>query len=420
MAARRVAATRRRHRTTLAAPLPARTGVSILTMVSAISRRALLGGVLGGSAYAALAGSPFARAQDAGLAAARPRRLIVRSTRPENLETPTDLLDADFTPNDVFFVRSHFGPPIVDPRTFRLDVSGLCDRPLSLSLDELRKFPEVTVPAVLQCSGNGRALFRPRIAGAQWERGAVGQARWTGVRLADVLRHVGANPGARFVRLLGADRAPMPTVPEFARSVPLDKAMHPMTILAYGMNGEPLPILHGAPLRLVVPAWAGDHWVKWLRSIRLDAAEDAGFYMKTAYRMPRTPVVPGGSVKPEDTDPLTGMIVKALITSPADSQVLGSERVAVTGVAFAGEDDVKRVDVSVDGGKSYLAATLDPPRGLGAWQRWRFLWRPKPGTYRLLARATDTKGRTQPDVPTWNPSGYLWNAPDAITCEVRA
>jgi DMSO/TMAO reductase YedYZ molybdopterin-dependent catalytic subunit len=349
-----------------------------------------------------------------------PPRLIVRSARPENFETPVSHLDTDAVPNDLFFVRSHFGARIVDPKGWRLEVSGLVEKALSFSMDELRKLPEVTLPAVLQCAGNGRAMFRPRLPGAQWERGAVGQARWTGVRLADVLKAASPKPVARFVRFLGADTPPLPTVPPFARSIPLDKATHPATLLAYAMNGAPLPILHGAPLRAVLPGWVGDDWVKWLVSIRVEEGEDPSFYMQTGYRLPKTPVLPGQVVKPEDMAPMAGLVVKSLITKPAEGQVLAMTPTAVTGIAFAGEDTVAKVDVSMDGGTTWRAVTLDPSSGLGAWQRWRLPWTPKPGRYRILARATDSKGRAQPDVTSWNPGGYLWNAVDAVTCEVRA
>jgi hypothetical protein len=240
------------------------------------------------------------------------------------------------------------------------------------------------------------------------------------VRLKDVLAQVGASPSAKWVRALGADVPPMPTVPPFARSIPMEKAMHPSTILAYAMNGAPLSLLHGAPLRLVVPGWVGDDWIKWLTSIDVGAEPDAGFFQRVGYRAPKTPVTPGAAVKPEDTESLTTLVVKSIITKPSDGGTIAAGKTAITGIAFAGEDAVAKVEVSVDGGASFRAATLDPPKGLGAWQRWRLLWTPTPGNYRILSRATDARGRTQPDLPAWNPGGYLWNAPDAITVEVRA
>ncbi len=337
--------------------------------------------------------------------------LIVRSMRPQNLETPVGLLDTDIVPVEAFFVRSHFGPPIIDEKSWRLSVTGQVDKTLSLTMDDLRKLPRVTSTSVLQCAGNGRALHRPRVAGAQWERGAVGQAKWTGVRLKDVLALAKPKSSARFVRLLGADSPPMPTTPQFARSVPLDKAMHAVSLLAHDMNDAPLHLLHGAPLRAVLPGWVGDDWIKWLVEIRVDDAEDAGFYQATAYRMPRID---------NTMAPMTSMVVKSLITKPTEAQKLSTGPTAITGIAFAGEDSVLRVEVSTDGGKTWANAALEKSAGLGAWQRWHVAWTPAPGSHRILARATDSKGHVQPEVTPWNPSGYLWNAIDAVTCEVSA
>jgi DMSO/TMAO reductase YedYZ molybdopterin-dependent catalytic subunit len=376
------------------------------------SRRTVLAALVG-------AGGLLAVSRGGRLRAAEPDAMIARATRPLDLETPASALDAELTPNELFFVRSHFGPAILDEKSFRLEIGGLVDRPLVLGLADLRKLPKVTLPAVLQCSGNGRGLYRPRVPGAQWERGAVGQAAWTGVRLGDLLRRAGVQRAGRFVRLLGGERPPMPTTPVFARSIPLDKALHPATLLAYEMNGAPLPLLHGAPVRAVVPGWVGDDWVKWLRSIRVEADEDAGFYMKSGYRMPDPPVKPGEAPKPDTMRVMKSMVVKALITRP-----LGGARLAgggmIAGVAFAGERAVRSVEVSTDGGTSWRAAQLAPSRGIGSWQRFELLWKAAPGRYRLLARATDDAGVTQPQRPVWNPGGYLWNGWDEVVCEVTS
>ena len=187
---------------------------------------------------------------------------------PHDLGTPLDVLDRLITPSPLLFVRSHFGPPALDPAR-RVRISGLVRRPLELDVRALRQFPEVTLTAVLQCAGNGRALQSPRVPGVQWIHGAVGQATWTGVRLKDVLDSAGVLPGAAHVRLVGADYPPKPSAPAFIRSIPLARALDPGTLLAYRMNGEPLTLAHGAPLRLIVPGWAGDHWIKWLTDLRV-------------------------------------------------------------------------------------------------------------------------------------------------------
>jgi len=222
------------------------------------------------------------------------------------------------------------------------------------------------------------------------------------------------------VRLLGAERPPMPQAPGFARSIPVEKALHPATLLAWEMNGAPLPLLHGAPLRAVVPGWVGDDWVKWLGSIRVETGEDAGFYMKTGYRMPEPPIKPGETAPPETMKVMTSLVVKSLITRPTDGQVLAAAPSVIAGLAFAGERTVRAVEVSVDGGRTWQPAKLDPSKGLGSWQRWQLPWTPAPGRYRLLSRATDDKGVTQPERPAWNPGGYLWNGWDVVGCEVRA
>jgi len=365
------------------------------------------------------AGGWLAASRVARLRAAEPDPLVARVTRPHDLETALGALDEEFTPNDRFFVRSHFGPAVIEERHFRLEIAGLVRKPLALSMAELRTLPKVTVPAVLQCSGNGRGLYRPRVPGAQWERGAVGQAAWSGVRLGDLLRHAGIKPEGKFVRLLGGERPPMPKTPVFARSITIEKALHPATLIAYEMNGAPLPLLHGAPLRAVVPGWVGDDWVKWLRSIRVESAEDAGFYMKTGYRVPDPPVKPGETPKPESMRAMTSMVVKAIITRPVAGARLAGGAV-IGGFAFAGERAVRAVEVSTDGGRTWRAAAVAPSKGIGSWQRFELPWKPAPGRHRLLARATDESGVTQPERPAWNPGGYLWNGWDDVSCEVTS
>jgi DMSO/TMAO reductase YedYZ molybdopterin-dependent catalytic subunit len=200
--------------------------------------------------------------------------------RPYDAETPVEAFASWLTPNDRFFVRSHFGPPSaerIDPAAWRLAVKGLVERPLNLSLSDLSRFEEVSITAVVQCSGNGRAFHRPRAGGVQWKKGAVGNARWTGVRLRDVLAKAGAEAKAKHLHLLGADRPVHPNTPLFLRSIPLKKALHPDTILAIKMNGEPLPLLHGAPLRLIAPGWMADACVKWLTDLTLGETEAPGY-----------------------------------------------------------------------------------------------------------------------------------------------
>jgi DMSO/TMAO reductase YedYZ molybdopterin-dependent catalytic subunit len=346
-------------------------------------------------------------------------RRIVRSIRPQDLETPVGLFDSWLTPNELFYVRSHLYTPSVDVESWKLTVDGDVDRPLSLTLADLRRMPSVSVPVTLECAGNGRAFFEPPVAGVQWEKGAVGNARWTGVRLADVLRSAGTNASARFIWLNGAD-TPLGKMPDFVRQVPLSKALDASTILAYEMNGEPLPVAHGFPLRAIVPGWEAAYSIKWLTHLEVRDREHDGFWVQTAYRYPTMRVAPGAAVDPKNMAPLGGLAVKSIITAPTDGAAVALGEISIMGFAWAGEANVTRVEVSVDNGSTWTAAVLGSDRARYAWRQYRFNWRPeKPGSFVVLARASDDRGRVQPIVPHWNPSGYLWNAVDQIRVNVQ-
>ena len=280
--------------------------------------------------------------------------------------------------------------------------------------------PSATITSTLECAGNGRAFFEPPVAGIQWMKGAIGTARWTGVRLSEVLKRAGVKSTARFVTMNGADRAPG-TMPDFVRQVPMDKAMHADTILAYEMNGQPIPALHGFPLRAIVPGWEGAYSVKWLTSLRVLDKEFDGFWVATGYRYPTKRVAPGSAVDPKDMAPLLGLVVKSLITRPLDGAIVPPGKVDVAGFAWAGETDIARVEVSADSGATWQPARLTGEQAKYTWRRFEFTFdAAKPESYLILSRATDANGRTQPVTPAWNPSGYLWNAPDAVRIEVKA
>jgi len=346
---------------------------------------------------------------------------IMKVSRPYNAETPVEALESWLTPNEQVFVRSHFGPPArdrLDPGSWRLSVKGLVAHELSLSLSDLVRVEEVSVTAVVQCSGNGRAYYRPRVAGIQWRKGAVGNARWTGVRLRDVLAMAGVQPQAKHLHLLGADRPALPNLPLFLRSIPIDKALHPDTILAMRMNGEPLPLLHGAPLRLIAPGWMAAACVKWLTDLTVSETEAPGYYMQVAYRYPIRSVEPGEPVDPQHFRPVEAMVVKSLITNPQDGAVV-TGAVRVTGVAWTGEGRIVSVEVSTDEGRPWLPARLVGEDVPYAWRRWELDWQPtRPGSSVLLCRATDDRGHTQPERSPWNPGGFLWNGWDRVTVDV--
>ncbi len=385
-----------------------------------LSRRRFLQGAA--AALAAVAsGLPWTKESDHAEAA---DKLITKVSRPYDAETPVEAFASWITPNDRFFVRSHFGPPPeeqINPATWRLQVHGLIERPLTLSLDELKQLPEVTITAVLQCSGNGRAFYRPRVPGVQWERGAVGNARWTGVRLADVLKRAGVQPSARHFQMQGADRPISTKVPLFVRSMPLEKALHPDTLLAYRMNGEPLPLLHGAPLRVIAPGWMADACLKWLTTLTVSAEEAKGFYMEKAYRYPDRPVQPGTAVSRHEMKPVEAMVVKSLIVAPAQGSIVGPGPVTIRGVAWTGEDSrIARVEVSTDDGRTWTPAHLLGDDLPYAWRQWQIVWQPKvTGRAVILCRATDDRGQTQPPASPWNPGGFLWNGTDLVQVDVR-
>jgi len=292
---------------------------------------------------------------------------------------------------------------------------------LTLTRTDLLQFEPVTLTTVLQCSGNGRAYYRPRVPGVQWRKGAVGNAKWTGVRLADVLARAGLRGGARHVAFLGADRPVQSETPLFVRSIPIDKALHPDTLLAYAMNGEPLPLFHGAPLRVITPGWMADACTKWLTDITVLEHEAKGYYMETAYRYPVRPVAPGELISPGGMQPVTTMPVKSLIVSPVEGATLPSGTgIIVRGVAWSGDDRrIARVEISSNEGRTWEPARLvgeDIPYG---WRPWVFEWRAtRAGSYTMMSRATDDRGETQPLASPWNPSGFLWNAVDRVSGSV--
>jgi DMSO/TMAO reductase YedYZ molybdopterin-dependent catalytic subunit len=359
----------------------------------------------------------------AGLLAQAPGRapgtdaLIARAVRPPDYETPVALLDSFITPNERFFVRSHLpAPTALDAAQWTLTLDGSVTTPLSLSLAELRRMPASTVTVTLECAGNGRAFHEPAVAGIQWEKGAVGTARWTGVRVADLLARAGVKPSARFLVTKSADR-PLATMPAFVRQVTMAKALNPDTLVAYEMNGVPIPPLHGFPLRLIVPGWEGAYAVKWLTSLTASDTETDSFWVASAYRYPTRAVAPGEAVDARDMGPLTGLVVKSLITTPANRAVVPVGRpLTVAGFAWAGEADIARVEISIDNGVTWQAAQLVGERAKYAWRRFEHqVTLAGDGAHEILSRATDSNGNTQPKVAAWNPSGYLWNQWDSVT-----
>ena len=344
--------------------------------------------------------------------------LIVRSFRFVDLETPVEYFNTWLTPVPHFFVRNHMHEPSeLNANDWRLTIGGEVEKPLTLTLSELSKLETHSVVNTLECAGNGRGLYRPQVPGIQWAKGAVGTARFSGPRLRDVLERAAVKPTGKHVMFRGLDEVPG-KVPPFIRSIPIEKALDSETLIATHMNGAPLTKHHGFPARALVPGWIGAASCKWLTEIKVLESEFAGNFMNPGYRFPNQPGKPGEAVKPEDTQVLTALNVKSVISAPLDGASLKAGKVAVHGAAWAGEADIAKVEVSIDGGASWNPARLGHDQAHYAWRLWTYDWKAKSGAYTILSRATDSEGRTQPSTPVWNPSGYLYNAIDQVKIHV--
>jgi DMSO/TMAO reductase YedYZ molybdopterin-dependent catalytic subunit len=332
---------------------------------------------------------------------------------------PLEALRYDVTPPGLHYVLTHYDIPGIDPSSWRLEITGAVERPLSLDLAALARRPAVTERVLLECAGNGRARYTPRPISQPWLLEAVGTAEWTGTPLAPLLEEAGVSPDAVDVVFTGADHGSERGVEQdYARGLPLAEAMHPATMLAWGMNGGPLPPQHGAPLRLVVPGWYGMAHVKWLTRIEVLDRPFDGFQNETAYRL---------KVDADDHgEPVTRILPRALLAPPGWPDFMTRDRfvragtVELTGRAWSGRAPVTRVEVSTDGGATWADAELiDDPRHPFAWRAWRYTWTAEPGTAQLLARATDEVG-AQPVEQDWNRQGMANNLVQRVPVTVLA
>jgi sulfite dehydrogenase len=350
--------------------------------------------------------------------------MILLTSRPPQLETPFRYFRELITPNEALFVRWHISqiPTSVDLNVWRLKIGGNTEKELQLSLDDLKKFEPMTYTAVIQCSGNSRGLFDPRVPGGQWKNGAMGNVTWTGARLKDILGQAGIKEGSVNVAFNGLDGPPLPSVPDFVKSIPVDKALEEDILVAYEMNGRPLTMLNGFPVRLIVPGWFATYWVKSLSDITVMNTQYEGFWMKSAYRIPDDPCacVPPGSA-PKKTVPINRFDTRSFIVEPADGTTLKANKpVEVLGIAFSGGYGVRDVIVSTDNGRTWNETKLGRDLGKYAWRQWTYAWRPtKPGKYTLLVKATDSIGGSQPFEPLWNPAGFMRNNVEKIDVTVR-
>ena len=349
--------------------------------------------------------------------------LRVLNDRPLNAETPAHLLDDEITPADRLFIRNNGLPPVdVSAGDWTLTIDGeACLASRTFSIAQLKKdFEHHTYSLQLECGGNGRAEFRPRVPGNQWSTGAIGCPQWTGVRLRDVLEVCGIADSAVYVGFSGGDThlSGDPNKTVISRGVPIAKALEDESLIAFAMNGEEIPLQHGAPLRLVCGGWPGSVSGKWLTGLSIrDRVHDGAKMTGTSYRVPCRPVAPGETVADEDLCIIESMPVKSLITHPRSGiEVASRKPVEVRGFAWAGDLEVARMVVSADFGQSWQQARLEPPANRLAWQRWQAsVTLPSAGYYEVWARAEDSNGLRQPMlVPGWNPKGYLNNATHRI------
>jgi sulfane dehydrogenase subunit SoxC len=334
-----------------------------------------------------------------------------------NHALPLEALRYDITPAGLHYLLIHYDIPAVDPAVFRLELGGSVETPLSLTLDDLRARDRVALPITFECAGNGRALLQPRPISQPWLTEAVGTAEWGGTPLKPLLDEAGVQPGAVEVLFAGLDSGfEGGDRQEYERALSLADAEG--ALLAYEMNGEPLPLQHGFPLRLVVPGWYGMTNVKWLGRITLLDEPFAGYQNAVAYRMYRADGEPGEAV--------TRMLPRSLMVPPGVPDFMTRERhlaagpTTLAGRAWSGYGAIERVELSTDGGESFEPARLDEPLGDHAWRGWRFDWHAEPGEYVVCSRATDAAGNTQPLAPPWNLKGYANNAVERIPVVVAA
>jgi DMSO/TMAO reductase YedYZ molybdopterin-dependent catalytic subunit len=332
------------------------------------------------------------------------------TNNPYNAETPFNALHDEHTPTDLFYVRNHFSIPSINITKFELEVNGAIANPLKLALDRLRKYPARSLFLVMECAGNGRASMKPAIKGTPWNLGAISQAEFSGTSLRNLLAEAELTEKAVELRFTGADQGKIRSgaIEPYARSLPLEVAMHPDTLLVWEMNGKPLDQQHGYPLRLVVPGWYGMASVKWLQEITVLTEQFKGFFQTQEY------IYIGEEGVPDNT-PVSNIRVRSLILGPEADTVHEKDEIQVTGIAWTGIGEVTKVELSFDGGRQWVEAKINPSTSSYGAIRWEYIWHPKnQGEYTIIVRAYDSGSNTQPLKPTWNKGGYGNNASHQI------
>jgi DMSO/TMAO reductase YedYZ molybdopterin-dependent catalytic subunit len=385
-------------------------------------------GLLGASAWSGTGESvvlPFVNG-DRNLVKDFPQKgaMVMQRSRPPLLETPFEVFDQGiFTPNDRFYVRWHLAniPTVVDPATFRLNIHGHVRQSISLTLDDLvRKFKPIEIAAVNQCSGNSRGFFVPRVAGGQWANGAMGNALWKGVSLKALLERAGVKAGAQQVRFNGLDTGILPQTPDFMKSLDVDHSLDGEVMIAYAMNGKPLPLLNGYPLRLVVPGWYATYWVKMLDDIEVLDKPDDNYWTTRAYLIPDTP---GADIAPGQQGvkliPINRMVPRSFFTNVKDQAKFKlGETTTVRGIAFGGDTGLAKVMFSADAGAHWQEARLGPDHGRYSFRRWTVeLRHSSVASQTFMVKALNTAGVSQPDRANWNGSGFMRNVIESVSVQ---
>ncbi|MED3552559.1 sulfite oxidase [Cytobacillus praedii] len=345
--------------------------------------------------------------------------LLTRSLLPENQETPIQFINNDMIVNKLFFRRNHFSYPTLSLRNYWLPINGTVSKPIILSMQDILQLPSKTIQVVLECSGNKRSLFEPKVFGEQWEKGAISQGFWRGVPLRNLLELAGIREGAKEIVVEGYDFGERTDqnkeVFTYARSLPIMKALHPETLIAYEYNNQPIPFKHGYPLRLIVPQWYAMASVKWIKQISVIDSNFIGTFQTIDY------VYYPNRESNKDSFPVTTINVNSTIQKPLDMDILNTGKHFIKGLAWTGNGVITKVDISVDGGSNWLNAKIEPRKNSSyGWQSWSYEWNIlRKGEYLIMSKATDSYGRRQPAVPLWNKKGYGYNAIDKIKVKVE-
>ena len=349
--------------------------------------------------------------------AVRPH-LLTRSLQPENQETPIQFIKTDFLPSQLFYRRNHFSYPMLSAANYWIPVNGSVNTPILFSMQDILQLPAKTINLVLECAGNKRSLFEPKVFGEQWGKGAISQGSWKGVPLKTLLELAGIKDGAKEVVVEGYDfgkRTDLDQVYTFTRSLPIAKALHPDTVIAYQYNHQPIPFKHGFPLRLIVPQWYAMASVKWIKQITVIDQNFTGPFQSIDY------IYYPHEESNKDARPVTTMNVNSTIQKPLDRDILDTGKHLIKGIAWTGKGSITKVEVSTDNGQTWSNAKIDKGDNTGyVWAPWSHEWTiTEKGDYTIMSRATDSFNRVQPTSPLWNRKGYGYNAIDEIVVRVE-